>query len=291
VTGLLVNNSEAEWRLALERLVVDHELRNCIRQNARAYVANHYSLDNAVATWRQTISEVAKIDSGLTLWNYSLCGKSRVAILLDEASEYHMKFNPSRMNFFLEALDGLQFRNHFTLIRQNATQQTVTSLVEELGKSHGLLFCMARDRRLRGYCLKSASSVAVPFCIDVADDSLVDTGQSNDYEVNNLVIISDRQKELKNVWKRFCICDLSPNDRETYYSLGSPVCKWMEVIFSLRILAPGPSSLSASVLALFNRLTGYFKVRFFRVRNHLVLLLRYGKQVGTVLFMNIRKRY
>jgi hypothetical protein len=73
--------------------------------------------------------------------------------------------------------------------------------------------------------------------------------------------------------------------------LDSPVCQWMELIFSLRLVAPGKFSHSGSVLAFFNRLTGFFKGRFLRVRNYVVILLRYGKQVGIVLSMNMRKRY
>jgi len=291
VSGLLVNNCETEWREAIERLVVDPQLRDRIRHSAREYVAKHYSFDNAVSTWRQTISEVVDKVSRQTFCNGLIFRKISAVILLDEASQHYSKFNPSRLNLLLEALDGLQSRKCFTVIPQNASQQTVTSLVEDLQNHHNLLICMARDRRLRGYCLKSSSSATVPFCVDFADDSLVEEEQPIDYKGNNLFVISARQTELKNVGTNSCISELSPKDREIYYSLDSPVCQWMELIFSLRLVAPGQLSHSGSVLAFFNHLTGFFIGRFLRLRNYVVILLRYGKQVGIVLSMNMRKRY
>jgi glycosyltransferase involved in cell wall biosynthesis len=291
VTGLLVNNSEAEWRRALERLVVDHELRNRIRQNARAYVANHYSLDNAVATWRQTISEVVEKGSGLTSWTSSLCGKSKAAILLDAASENHMKFNPSRLNFLLEALDGLQFRKTHVVIPPNTSQKSATLLVDKLEKQHDVLVCMARGPELRGCFLKAAASAMVAFCVDFADDSLIDIAHLKNCQNKKMFVISAQNTEQQSLETIHYIPDLSPTDRERYYSLDSPVCQWMELILGLRLADPPSLFFSDSISLVFSRLMGILKVEFTRAYSYSVTLFRYAKQVGAVISMNLRKRY
>jgi glycosyltransferase involved in cell wall biosynthesis len=291
LTGLLVNNTENEWLGAIERLVLDHDLRDRIRQNAKAYVANHYSFDTAVTTWFRSISQVEEIQPRNTSWNGLLCGKLKAAILLDQDSEYYMRFNPSRMNFLLEALDGLQVRKNYVMIPPNTSQKTAGLLVDELEKQHDVVVCMARDPELRGLFLKAAASSSAAICVDFGDDSLIDIDIYKNSIKNNISVISSRNIEAQRLEAIHCIRDLSPADREMYYSLDSPVCQWMELFLSLRLADPSSLLLSDYIAIIFKRLMGTLKVEFNRAFSYSVTIYRYAKQVGAVISMNFRKRY
>lgn len=57
VNGLLVENNEASWRDAIERLIKDPELRQRIIENAREDVRANYNLDSTVQGWREILAD------------------------------------------------------------------------------------------------------------------------------------------------------------------------------------------------------------------------------------------
>jgi hypothetical protein len=131
----------------------------------------------------------------------------------------------------------------------------------------------------------------VAFCVDFADDSLIDIPHLKNCQNKKMFVISARNTEPQSLEAIHCIPDLSPPDRERYYSLDSPVCQWMELILGLRLADPPSLFLLDSISLAFSRLMGILKVEFTRAYSYSVTLFRYAKQVGAVISMNLRKRY
>jgi hypothetical protein len=202
-----------------------------------------------------------------------------------------MRFNPSRLNFLLEALEGLQFRKKYVVIHPNTSPKSAGLLVDELQKKHDVLLCMVRNPELRGLFLKAAESSSAAFFVDFGDDSPIDIDHLKNSNKSNISVISSRNTETQSFEAIHCIRDLSPADREIYYSLDSPVCQWMELLLGLRLADPPSLLLSDYIRLVFKRLMGTLKVEFNRAYSYSVTIYRYAKQVGAVISMNFRKRY
>jgi len=57
-TGLLVENNERSWYMAIKRLIIDVNLRNSIINNAYNDVYKNHNLSSAVEGWRQIFSNI-----------------------------------------------------------------------------------------------------------------------------------------------------------------------------------------------------------------------------------------
>lgn len=239
LTGLLVNNTEREWKEALERLILNHELRNRIRNNARAYVADHYPFEDSINTWRQTFEEVEeKRISYNSLKGYPF-HRIKAAILIDKNCINQVKVDFSRINLLLEALDGLHFKKFFLTIPFDMQKKSIIQMVDKLKKQHDVLICLASKPELRECLLKSMTSATVPVFIDFANDPITDVDQLRKCPNRGLHVVTSRNNdELQDIDVVQYICDLSPSDLEVYYSLRSPVCRWLEIMLDLEYCLP-----------------------------------------------------
>lgn len=97
-TGLLVNNNEEEWYNALEKLIINPELRTMIQNNARIYVRNNYSVENSEGNWIESINCTDKNDS--IRINKGYIGVLKIIVIIDKINEVYIK---NRINAFTDA--------------------------------------------------------------------------------------------------------------------------------------------------------------------------------------------
>lgn len=88
VTGLLVDNKEADWVRAINRLVRDASLRRAIASEAHAHVRNWFSLDQSVEVWRQILRRFADVLADPA----EQADKQRKRMLALEAREAHLYY-------------------------------------------------------------------------------------------------------------------------------------------------------------------------------------------------------
>lgn len=64
IHGLLVGNTEAEWEIAVARLIEDHDLRERLRRAARDLFAQAHTLDATICSWYQLLWRIARHREG-----------------------------------------------------------------------------------------------------------------------------------------------------------------------------------------------------------------------------------
>ena len=193
VTGLLVDNTEAEWQGALERLILDDKLRNLIRVSAKEYVKKHYSYENSVMRWRQTFEELEETKiKNQSSFNGLPANKLKAAIIVDENCINQMKVRLSRLNLLLEAFAGLHIQNNFLEISEEMSQQSKIQFIDKTKSKYDLLVCLASDPVLRQCCSDAAVSALTPVIIDFSNDPLTDFDQFRYSSHRHLRIVISR---------------------------------------------------------------------------------------------------
>jgi glycosyltransferase involved in cell wall biosynthesis len=59
-TGLVVNNTDEDWFNAIERLILDQELRERIRKNALQYIQEHYDQRKMLQEWETLLAKISQ---------------------------------------------------------------------------------------------------------------------------------------------------------------------------------------------------------------------------------------
>jgi glycosyltransferase involved in cell wall biosynthesis len=291
VTGLLVDNTEAEWQGALERLILDDKLRNLIRVTAKEYVKKHYSYENTVMRWRQTFEELEETKTKhQSSFNGVPTNKVKAAIIVDEDCINQIKVKFSRLNLLLEAFAGLNIQKHFLAIPKELSKQLRIQFFDKANSKYSLLVCLVSDPVLRQCCLYTAVSTSAPVIIDFSNNPLTDFDQFRYCSNRNLRIVTSRNNKHHGSDEIKLIRDISPKDLEVYYSLYSPVCNWMEMLLDLKYRVPSSNWPMISFMDFSNAKDRWRHFSFSTLMNF-PSCIRYSKQICSVVALNFRKKY
>jgi glycosyltransferase involved in cell wall biosynthesis len=107
-TGLLVENTVEAWVQAIGRLIGDRELRNVIARNARSDVERNFNFQNAVASFRQILSEVQSASPRRSEWLYQKDSRLIVAFVDSVAEGKDQTGLPKRLDIFYNTIGLLK---------------------------------------------------------------------------------------------------------------------------------------------------------------------------------------
>jgi hypothetical protein len=216
--------------------------------------------------------------------------KLKAAIIVDENCINQMKVRLSRLNLLLEAFAGLHIQNNFLEISEEMSQQSKIQFIDKTKSKYDLLVCLASDPVLRHCCSDAAVSASAPFIIDFSNNPLSDFDQFRYCSNRNLRIVTSGNNKHHDSDEIQSIRDISPKDLEVYYSLYSPVCKWMEMLLDLKYRVRSSNWPMISFMAVSNAIGNWRRFSFSTLMNF-PSYIRYSKQICSVVAMNLRKKY
>ena len=157
--GILVNNSPDEWYGAIEKLVLDHKLRETIIQNAREKVASDYSFDASMRSWEDSLDRLLQIQNVNKLNSVITERKLSILVLISSARDYqsHLRFNS-----FYEAN---QFLGNYIDIK--IIEQTAFETLSIFDKDLVALFI--KDNTQLNEYIWLVNNLHIPVIIDISE--------------------------------------------------------------------------------------------------------------------------
>lgn len=110
--GLLVGDNQYEWFSAIERLILDNELRLSIAKCAKDDILQNYSFEKAVESWRDCFKLLDFESDNQKWWNKKVNVRQIHIALLGERKQLN-----SQLDYSLKAADSL--RNTHLVVHEN----------------------------------------------------------------------------------------------------------------------------------------------------------------------------
>ena len=155
-TGILVENTVEAWVSAIERMIVDNDLREMIAQNSRNDVAENYNFQNAVESFRKALREASSSSQKLIEWLYQK-NLYLIASIVDSSLEEITKPElGGRVNSFYLATNILKGNFHPKMFPSELLLNTAAT-----SKSNVIVFIINTliDLKEAGFCFPLCNSV------------------------------------------------------------------------------------------------------------------------------------
>lgn len=254
-TGLIVNNTVDEWEVAVERLVCDDELRKQISTNAKEVVMDHYSFDHAINTWQNSIQQLKQAKLEQTMDHIYLKKRSILIVVKKEYNKSNI-----RMKACIEALAFMGIKYDILFLETYLKDENIgnsynlvivfTGSELELPSYETLNVPIILDTQKLFEENKAFSTVIKNSKNNKIDGSVTSIRSYIDFDKNRKYML----EELLEYYSGASLTDtilqgnynplpynkfekvfrvlprIVRNNESVYYSLNSPVIKWIDLI-------------------------------------------------------------
>jgi glycosyltransferase involved in cell wall biosynthesis len=270
-TGLLVKNTIEDWVSAIDRLILDDQLRNKIKNNAIKDVHNKYSFKMSVESWQKCLNDVQFKEDKKINW---LPKKNQIIIL--SICKKKKTLDDYRYQFIFKAVLAIKW---FVLLEIFYFEEYVRS---ENNKLETVFFLIDTKKDLLDFldAIKFLKSAIID--LSLYKDDLVDAANLIKIKTHKIpisILISSNFKNLLELFSKITentiqICNIDFNSINQNFSLNGYPSAYLDLM---------ERHIKYSSLIKKNYLQNYLQTQIKKLLNYFILFKRRLKTIAKLI--------